>query len=304
MLLAPLALAACGGGNGTVAITDLGPSVETASCAHEVRCGVYADEATCEAAFSADFGQLEVDVAAGKTAYDGKAVADCLAALRNQSCSITVELSTSAPAACGRAVVGTLATGAACYTDEECASGTCTTSVCTTTTCCMGSCAAPNPPVAIGADCSSPTAVCADGSFCQTAAGGGATCVAKFAAGQPCTALTDCATGTLCVNDPTTGASICGKLPAHGASCLASQFCDASTDYCNLATGVCTSRVAAGGARPTGAECVAATFCDATTSTCKALGMTGAACTSAGECFSNDCVGSVCVVPPPATTCP
>ena len=50
MLLAPLALAACGGGNGTVAITDLGPSVETASCAHEVRCGVYADEATCEPA--------------------------------------------------------------------------------------------------------------------------------------------------------------------------------------------------------------------------------------------------------------
>ena len=49
---------------------------------------------------------------------------------------------------------------------------------------------------------------------------------------------------------------------------------------------------------------VAAAFCDATTATCKAYGKTGAACTSSGDCFANDCVGSVCVDPPPATTCP
>jgi len=305
VVLVPLALGACGGGNGTVAITDLGPRVQQASCAHEVRCGVYPDEATCEAAFSTvDFGQLQVDVAAGKTSYDGKAVADCLAVVRDQSCSITVELSTPAPAVCARAIVGTLGTGAGCYSDEECASGSCDTSACTSTSCCLGTCAAAMTTVAIGGDCSAPTASCVDGSICQAGATGGATCVAKVAAGQPCAALTECAPGTLCVNDATTGQSICGNLPTHGASCAASQFCDAATDYCNLTTGLCTSRVAAGGACPSGGECVAAAFCDATTATCKAYGKTGAACTSSGDCFANDCVGSVCVDPPPATTCP
>jgi hypothetical protein len=304
-LLVPLAFAACGG-NGTIPIADLTQRVIAANCARDVRCGVYPDEATCEAALAPlDFGQLQANVAAGKSKYDGAAAADCLAALGAGSCSITAEVSTPAPPACARAIQGTLGAGAACNDDTECVSGTCDTSGCTTgASCCAGICAATPTIVALGADCTSPTVACPDDSFCT--GGTIATCVAKIPAGQPCVSLTECVAGLLCVSDPTTGNATCGTFPAHGASCTASQFCDSASDYCDLTTGICTSRVAPGGAcQPADVSCVAYATCDATTSTCLALGGAGAACTSASACLSAFCSGSGrCAVPPPATVCP
>jgi hypothetical protein len=307
--LAPLLLAACGGGsgNGTVSLADLPTRLMQASCAREVRCGVYPNETTCEAAFSVlDFGQLQADVTAGRTKYDGKAVADCLAAFDFTSCSETAAISTPSPSACRQAIQGTLGGGAACYTSDECVSGNCDMSACVSgASCCAGTCTAPLTTVAIGADCSSTTVTCPDGSFCQAGTGGAATvCVAKIAAGQPCTNLTDCAPGTVCVNALSGGASICGQLPGRGSSCTGSQFCDSPGDYCDFTTGVCTARVAPGGACPTNTECVSAAVCDMTTSICVALGLPGAACTQASDCLTNDCVAGACVVKPAAPTCP
>jgi hypothetical protein len=311
--LALLAVAGCGGGSGaSIPLADLGARLVDAICTREVRCGVYPDKATCVAASGdlLDEGQVTSDVDSGKTLYDGKAAADCLAGYDSPSgygsCSNSVVLSSPGVKACGKALTGTLMIGAACLNSEVCASGTCDRAACTTgVACCTGVCAAAKTTVAIGDDCSSATVTCPDGSFCQGTPSTGMTCVAKIAAGQPCTNLTDCAPGTLCVSDATTGAGICGTLPTRGQSCMAVQFCDAATDYCNTTTGLCTARVTPGGACPMMNECVAYATCNTTTTaTCVAQGSVGAACLVAADCLSGNCAAGSCAVPPAATVCP
>jgi hypothetical protein len=315
VLLALLAASGCGGGSGgSIPLSDLGARLLDAICSREVRCGVYPDKATCAATLGnlLDEAQLTADVNAGRVVYDGKAAADCLSTAYDSpsgfgSCSNTVALSAPGTPSCGDAIKGTLATGAACFDSDVCLSGSCDRSACTSgAACCMGVCAAAKTTVGIGDDCSSATVACPEASFCPQSSPTGTSpmCTAKIAAGQPCTNLTDCASGTLCVSDATTGAGACGKLPTRGQSCMASQFCDAVTDYCNTTTGLCTARVAPGGACPMMNSCVAYATCSATTTTSVAQGMEGAVCAAAADCLSGNCAAGSCAVQPAAVVCP
>jgi hypothetical protein len=314
VVLALLAASGCGGGGASIPLADLGARLLDAICTREVRCGVYPDKATCEAEAGdlLDEGQLIADVNAGRSVYDGKAAADCLSTYDSPtgfgSCSNSVALSAHGPSSCGDAIKGTLATGAACIDNDVCLSGNCDRSACTSgVACCMGVCVAAKTTVAIGDDCSSAMVTCPDGSFCQTsttATGTTRTCVAKIAAGQPCAALTDCAPGTVCVSDAASGAGVCGTWPTRGQSCMASQFCDDVTDYCNTTTGLCTARAIPGGACPQMNACVAYATCTTTTATCVAQGQVGAVCVAPADCLSGNCAAGTCAVQPAPVVCP
>jgi hypothetical protein len=78
-----------------------------------------------------DPAKVEADVTAGKITFDGQAAADCIAGIAAPTCSTYWTDGPDWPAACDRAMVGTVADGGACDIDFECAS---ITSYCDETT--------------------------------------------------------------------------------------------------------------------------------------------------------------------------
>src|SRR5436305_3292335 len=88
VVLVGSALSACGGGGGgAVSIAEIGPRSLAASCAMEVRCGYFADLASCTSSRVSSTAQIEADTASGKTLYDPAAAGVCLDTLGMLSCS-------------------------------------------------------------------------------------------------------------------------------------------------------------------------------------------------------------------------
>lgn len=304
-----LSLSACGG-DGGVPIDQLGNKLLDAVCTRESRCGTYPDKATCVAANSelADPGQLKADVASGKASYDGSQAASCLAAFAAVGCTISESQTVTLPPSCDTLFKGTVASGGACYSGEECVSQRCNRAACAGVTgCCAGTCdPTPGPPVASGGDCLPADSVCAAGTSCKLGATGtSATCVPLLAAGQSCTStFGQCVDGKTCNSDPATGTRTCGTPPAEGQACP-DNVCNATIDACDSATRTCVHKIGVGGACPTGAGCVNYANCDATTKVCVRQSAAGGACTASSDCLGSlVCTTNTCVAAPALPVCP
>jgi hypothetical protein len=272
---------------------------------------------------------------------DSAKAASCVAAFQSATAACTDLEVTFSSSACQGAITGTVATGGACFTDVDCAAGTCDTSVA-----CPGVCIAF---LTAGQPCSTSKAICGPGLACDGATGtckqlsatggpcpclpgnycdsGTVTCVARKTSG-PCTSLDQCAFGTICAQGqctpfvgvgatcvPSAAATACGlgsycdpgttkcvAWPVIGQSCAVFSLCQ--TGYCDTGTSICTALKAPGASCASPIECQPGNYCDLLgTSTCKPQKANGAACTLPSECQSQACTAGVCALGPVAT-CP
>lgn len=310
MFLPLLAVAGCNGGSGgAVPIGQLGNQVLDALCARAARCGEYPDKATCVASNGklSDMGQVEADVASGKVKYNGGQVASCLSVYDTVGCSITESENLQMPQACQTVFQGTVATGGACYNDEECVSLLCNRGGCGGVTgCCAGTCESVPVTVASGGDCGAAGTTCADGTYCKLdSTSTSATCTPLVAAGQSCTSLFgQCAGGKVCVSATAGGPRTCGSPPAEGQACP-EGICDVNADTCDGTTNTCIRKIAVGGACPSGAGCVGYAICDPTTKMCVAQHAAGGACSTPTDCLGTlVCTNGSCVAASAQPVCP
>lgn len=305
--------AACGGGGGgTIALADLGPRVTTAVCTFEVRCGLYADQASCAAAISADLGQTMADVQAGKTLYDGAAASDCLDYLAGLTCTVAGSTDLQSKR-CDDTFKGTGAAGASCFTSDECASANCNfgATCAAGSACCAGTCAAVVAKIAMGGPCDLVVggSACVDGTSCQSdATGAGSTCQPLLAAGQPCVNFGDCVVGTECQQNGV-GGGVCARFPETGQPCdpngISGLTCANVTDMCDPTTGTCAHRAAVGAACHSQDACVLFAGCDPTALTCVAKKGIGGVCASDSDCLNGlACPNGTCAVRPTNPVCP
>jgi hypothetical protein len=306
VVLVGSALSACGGSGGSVPVAELGPRSVAALCATDVRCGTYADMASCTSSRVSGTAQVEADIALGKTVYDAAAAGICLDALAMLSCSASG--STTQLQACTDAVKGTVADGGPCVAGNQCVSSICNTASMSCPAgiaCCAGTCGPTRATVAEGGDCTGAGVRCADGSFCDSTAAS-PVCTKLKAAGASCTLASQCARGLACVR--TTGATTgtCGTYPATGQDCSNVATCDDSHDFCAQATHLCTKRIAPGGDCATEpAGCLRYARCDTTTQKCVAKSAAGSACVDSSDCLGSlQCTNGVCALEPPRPACP
>lgn len=304
LLSAVLGVGACGGDS--VSVGDFPAEFSDAFCSRMVRCNAYTSKAACLESINLDVGQIQQSIAAGRVAYDGEAMAECIDAFAASSCDGTSRDVRETPQACLEAIKGKVADGGACFDDGECVSDSCNIADCGQA-CCQGSCDATVAEAAIGASCA--TARCVNGSFCSDAN----VCTALLAAGAACAGNDECTYGLTCAND------VCTAAANRGDTCIPDGECSDIGDRCDTASNKCVALSALGGACSEGFaglfDCQRPLVCNGTTlkcenppavgqaceffcapgsfcndqSTCEAVRANGAACQSDSECDSDFC---------------
>lgn len=270
-------LAACGGSD-SVSLDELPDALASAQCERLVRCGLYTSAADCEAAINFNITEIQHSVEAGRVAYDGEAVAECLDTLGSASCDLTTESARVTPQSCKDAIKGAVAAGGTCYDSGDCQSARCDLPDCGNA-CCMGTCQDGPAEVTVGQSCAD--APCDDRSFCQNG-----TCQALLASGAACQGSDECGFGLMCGNDACTAAAHRGDACVDGDCAEIGDRCD-STDHC-------AALVAVGGACSGGIaglfDCQRPLVCNDTTLKCEAAPTAGQACQffCGGNLFCND----------------
>lgn len=251
--IAIVACVACGGGGsggGGISLADFAAQALAARCEAQVRCGLWADQASCVASGQAvEDPSLPAAVSAGKLAFDGVKAQQCFDAVAAVSCDQTDITERVEAAPCKQMFVGKVKQGAACEFDFECASGVCLIPGCNNA-CCPGQCGPPEQPAQVGASCAN--VACVDNAYCDQTL----TCRALVAQGGACMDSTWCDFGLGCTGTSGGGMGTCNPLPATGAPCPDLQ-CASIGDICNAQK------------------------------TCVAAGLPSAPCTGSGECSSN-----------------
>ena len=288
----------CGDNLAPLALDDLELARHTAVCERLVRCGLYADQATCEATFrSSTDPDLAAAVHDGIIAYDGGNAEACLAAIAAQSCDVTSREARRLPPSCDHILTGTRDAGETCYFDAECASGDCAEASCPRDLCCAGACAPVRAPVAIDGACET-TRDCVDQAFC----GRDHVCHALATMGQACDLDADCAYGLACIGagiDP----GACRALPALGEACPYLRCADLGA-LCS-ASGVCAA-AGPGAACTSDADCSTVGQCDPAMHVCTGFPTLGMPCITrcVGDAWCNHAVGQPMCEAPLATGSP
>ena len=295
LLAISLGLVACGDNTPGLTLGALESSRRAAECERYVRCGVFADAATCSAYFRKDIDpSLPAAVAAGKVQFDPLAAAACNDALAARSCDATTSEVRAVPEVCKAVLVGTIAAGATCLDDRECGTGRCDAPACAPDACCPGGCAPFVAPAKLDAACT-PEIGCVDGAFC----GADKSCHALVVAGGDCDADAHCAAGLACIGPTDLQAGTCRALPRLGESCPYQRCaeigarCDASQHCVPIGTdgATCTDD----------AECSEFYECDPASHRCTDQPGLGQPCTGrcAGEAYCDFSSGSTGVCHPP-----
>jgi hypothetical protein len=188
---------------------------------------------------------LQHDITTGRVRYDDAAAASCMAAIAALPCSEGFELTPKKEPSCAQMFKGTLADGARCFVDEECASRVCLSDFCGG--CCAGVCA-PSPAGGEGAVCIDRRRDCRDGLYCDTVSPS-PTCKKQLPAGAACIRTeTDCLDGLSCIGPR--GAETCAAPPADGEPCDPDERVCANFDYyCDETEWRCLK------SRPAGSPC-------------------------------------------------
>jgi hypothetical protein len=223
-----LALVGCssddsgGGGNGSIAVENLGLELAVASCAQQFGCCTDAEimaqymgitfegqpietEAQCVDFANAVFTSFGVmayqsSIAMGRAEYDGEAAADCVALIEDLSCEQYGARQLPA-SGCTPWILPKVADGGACTQDYECLSDNC-----------VGERTPLGEPSTDGA------------------------CMPMPTEGQDCD--DNCATGLYCDSD--LDGTTCKPLVTNGGDCTFDDDC--ASDYCDDATDTCAAR--------------------------------------------------------------
>jgi len=215
-----------------------------------------------------------------------------------QSCDLTSRDARTVPLACDEMFSGSVADGAPCAIDEECASSRCNVSSCPDGSCCTGVCGTTRPRGQVGDACDR-NAECLDG-YCDAEH----QCHALLAANQECLTDPQCDYGLACIQPSPSIPGTCRVLPQLGEACPYARCagfgvrCDA-TSHC-----VALGLVGAPCASPD--DCSPYERCDATTRTCTELPTLGMPCDTrcAGEAWcklESESMGT-CMAPQPNGT--
>jgi hypothetical protein len=313
-------LGACGrvggvdaGDAGVVPLSELPARSLDVSCQYAVRCGRYANRATCAAVTSNDYGQLVASVKAGRAIYDGRAASDCFAFVTASDCSNVNEN----PPSCRDALKGQLPEGGTCFSDLDCMSGVCPINACPFAGCCQGACTAPVQPIPLGEVCGPGGSECAEDGVCAVRQNL-ATCAVRLIEGGACLSAGECAAGLICHRSAAEVVGFCAKPPGPGEPCDVVGFpCGSTTHFCDGSTGTCILRGTVGAACQSNEGCQDYARCDPSTMTCVARGAIGAACPTlampgASDGASDDltcllglhCFEGKCVRPATRPVCP
>jgi hypothetical protein len=249
-----LAAGSCGGaskppgpGVGVPAVPDGTEPIESfeadliaAGCGWSHRChGVASVDGCVAGTIGLMSPSIVQDVQAGVVSYDPHLGYRCIQLTLNEPCLGPGDLE-----ACVNAFTGTLAAGADCTMNLECASGSCVHSSCGGD-CCPGTCADGTftRDLPVGAACSS--GICAEGEFCA------GSCHARVSEGGACGPDAICQAGLDCYGsaNPT-----CVRVGGVGAQC-ATAFCDMSEAVCDESTLVCAAPPQGGDACASSADC-------------------------------------------------
>jgi hypothetical protein len=207
-------------------------------------------------------------------------------------------------------VAGTLADGAACGADTQCASGDCKSSSTTANRC--GVCVAR---VAIGGACGGADAGnCVKGASCATKGGTTGTCVARtvlaegdvcFDPAKPASAPASCGEGLVCNQDGSNTSTVvkCTKRGGAGSSCISESDCLEALTCLNA---TCGSPGPIGTSCTTSSQCANA-VCSSDTKKCVAVEWVaaGGACDSIvrrctrGSCSQSGSGPGTCIDPLP-----
>lgn len=308
---------ACSHDGGGLSASSYAAQAAQALCDYEVRCGLFADQASClvygQTQIGDSFQQL---LDSGKATFDGNAAQACLDALANLSCDNTQMSVRTEPPGCLHIVTGTVATGSDCEQSDECQSGACAIPDCSSA-CCTGSCVAAQAPAGSGEPCA--TRPCDTGLVCDQTS---STCVALAGSGAGCTLFDQCdyglgCAGGMCKPLPAIGqmcpdgicadvgavcnaAGTCMMVGLPGAPCATAEDCSPYAT-CDVAMGTCTALPTVG--QPCQTGCSDGSFCNIAdggsgVGTCTALGSNGASCTRDTECASHNCADTGCQAQP------
>src|SRR5262249_6745882 len=165
-LVLSLTFAACGGDE--VALKDLQTKAIDARCKYLVKCGLFADNQTCQTFFitTAD-PSAQAAISAGKMSYSGENAASCLDAIANASCDSTTKSAREQPEPCKHIFSGRGKMGDACAFDNECSSSNCVIPGTATGACPQGMCGPTVPLAKAGESCVGVD--CVVGAFCNDA---------------------------------------------------------------------------------------------------------------------------------------
>jgi hypothetical protein len=236
---------------GTGVVADFVNAYLPALCQYDVACHIEADVDGCRADISAYWANyirtLQGEIDSGRVSYNQDRASDCLNAIQTAPCPASSNGWKPFGFGCRGDFQGTIATGEACFSDLECASGHCRWSMwdvdnCTSS-CCPGTCA---PLVDVGANCFTYdySSDCVDTDYCKGpyfVSNG--TCQSKLAQGETCSRSAEepCQVGLTCDNDLLT----CVPFPKDGQPCTA-YSCDNFDSYCDPTRGTCQARLKVG----------------------------------------------------------
>lgn len=286
---------ACGGPS--LGFTELGHELQRARCEHLTRCGLFADEPSCNAYFrDIPADSLAGAVAAGVVRYDGEQAQRCVDSIARQGCDASNLDGDVEPIDCLAMFSGTVAGGAACSINEECSSGTCNLpSECPSTGCCVGTCRPTQAPGKTGDGCGRATD-CGEGLVC----GRDLSCHIPAGDGSACGSNRECADGFGCVGQVAAMPGTCRALPHLGQACPYRK-CAGENLRCDADSGTCVALGLPGDPCPTSIECSPYLECDRVTHTCRTYPTLGMPCLAVcgGDAFcSVDELGhGTCVAP-------
>lgn len=284
-------LAACGDNNVGLTLEDFDETIAQARCDRFVRCGLFADDATCAGYFrKRPDVDLEAALAAGAVRYHGPSAEACVAALAESPCDETSREVRVPPLACAEMFIGTIKIGEACQLDEECISGACEIPFCEML-CCPGTCLTRRATVAIDEPCTRDDE-CVDDSSCNDAG----VCAELGGEGDLCRSDHDCIYGSGCIGPSELMPGNCRKLGAIGEACPYMR-CSELGAVCQ--GGNCVPVGLPGDPCASASNCSPFALCDQPAAKCIAVPSLGEPCTSrcAGESFCERVVTNSCVEP-------
>ncbi len=272
-------------------------------CDALVRCDIYPEVDSCEAAIDVVGPDLRGAIEAGKASYDPTDAASCESALADVACE---ELAgTPAIEGCGGVWDGTAGDGDTCGSSAECASGWCDPGECDPAlSCCAGLCASGDElsEVPVAGDCSIDP--CVPDAWCDDTAVP-ATCRELVAVDGACHEG-ECQVGLYCrVTDPDSGAGTCSDLPGEGEACDPDYpACARGDNWCDPADDTCHKLAAVGDAcDELDDNCVAYAWCSPD-GVCVARPGEGEPCEDWPPCLGDlECLDDTCVMPPLEEDC-
>jgi hypothetical protein len=284
-----ITMTACGGDS--IALKDLQTESIDARCAYLVKCGLFADNQTCQTFFivTADpSAQAAVD--AKKLSYSGENAAACLEQIKSASCDSTSKTAREQPEPCKHIFNGLAKMGEACAFDTECQSQNCVIPGSAMGDCPQGTCGPQIPLAKAGESCTGVD--CDVGLFCNSSS----QCQTLVAANGACDFASDCDYGLGCIG--ASGAMTCQALPKIGSMCP-NGACEEIGAVCNMAKS-CVKAGLPGDACASDFDCTFFGVCDMTSSKCANYPSRGQMCDDTHLVICSD--DSWCNIPMGSTT--